>query len=189
MKSLKVLLVFVLCGVLIAPVAMAKDIWELATSDLYKEKTGGMLGRGIVNAATSPVDIVVQTVQRTKNETPLLGTLHGLGTGLGCTFLRASSGILDVALFWVPNFNGFAVSKSYENCLDEYEAEETIKAPVATNYYYAPSDTSVVATPVVPSAEENVVMAEPLITISEAPVQPPAKKAAKKHSPYDYVKK
>lgn len=31
--------------------------------------------------------------------------------------LRALSGGVDLATFWVPGFNGFPVSDSYDNCL------------------------------------------------------------------------
>ena len=66
MKKAKVLLALVVCAFLLVPMSFAKDVWEMAKSDVYKEKTGGMLGRGLVNAATSPVDIFVQTVNKTK---------------------------------------------------------------------------------------------------------------------------
>ena len=173
MKKAKVLLALLVCAFLLVPMSFAKDVWQMAASDSYKEKTGGMLGRGLVNAATSPVDIVVQTVSKTKTETPLFGTLTGLAGGLGCTALRASSGIVDVALFWVPGFNGFPVSKSYENCLEESpEVVEPIQAPLA------------VKQPVV----AETVSQEPIVTVTEA--QPaPVRKVAKKHNAYDYVKK
>jgi putative exosortase-associated protein (TIGR04073 family) len=166
MKKAKVLLALVICAFLLVPVSFAKDVWQMAQSDAYKEKTGGMLGRGLVNAATSPVDIVVQTVNRTKTETPLLGTLNGMASGLGCTALRAGSGIVDVALFWVPGFNGFPVAKSYDNCL-----EESVEAPMAQEQVAAP------------------VSQEPLVTVSEAQPAPVRKVVAKKHNAYDYVKK
>ena len=171
MKKAKVLLALVICAFLLAPVSFAKDVWEMAQSDLYKEKTGGMLGRGLVNVATSPVDIFVQTVNRTKTDAPLIGTLTGMAGGLGCTALRASSGIVDVALFWVPGFNGFPVNRSYDNCLEETEAP-AVQEPVAA--------------PVVAPASQ-----EPIVTVTEAePAPAPVRKrVAKKHSAYDYVKK
>jgi putative exosortase-associated protein (TIGR04073 family) len=129
-----------------------------------------MLGRGFLNVATSPVDIFVQTVDKTKTGAPLIGTLTGMAGGLGCTALRASSGIVDVALFWVPDFNGFPVARSYSNCLEEStESVEPAKAPVA---YQQP----------------GVTEAAPLVTVTET--QPaPVKHVAKKHNAYDYVKK
>ncbi len=173
MKKAKVLLALVICAFLLVPMSFAKDVWEMASSENYKEKTGGMFGRGLVNAATSPVDIVVQTVSKTKTETPFIGTLTGMAGGLGCTALRASSGIVDVALFWVPGFNGFPVSKSYENCLEESpEVVEPIQAPVAAA--------------MVPAVTETASQ-EPIVTVSEA--KPAPVKVAKKHNPYDYVKK
>jgi len=170
MKKAKVLLALVICAFLLVPISFAKDVWDMAQSDVYKEKTGGMLGRGLVNAVTSPVDIVVQTVNRTKTETPFIGTLNGLAGGLGCTALRAGSGIVDVALFWVPGFNGFPVARSYDNCL-----EESSPAPVAQEQILAP-------------AAAEAAAQEPLVTVTEA--QPPVRKhVTKKHNAYDYVKK
>ena len=173
MKKAKVLLALVVCAFLLVPISFAKDTWEMAQSDVYKEKAGGMLGRGLLNVATSPVDIVVQTVNRTKNETPFIGTLTGMAGGLGCTALRAGSGIVDVALFWVPGFNGFPVAKSYDNCLEE-SSEVTVieQAPVVYQQAVMP-----------------VVSQEPLVTVTQAQVTPVQKPVAKKHSAYDYVKK
>lgn len=170
MKKAKVLLALVICAFLLVPVSFAKDTWEMAQSDVYKEKLGGMLGRGFINVATSPVDIFVQTVNRTKTDAPLIGTLTGMAGGLGCTALRASSGIVDVALFWVPGFNGFPVNRSYDNCLEETEApavQEPVAAPVVS----------------------QPVTQEPLVTVAEPAAAPVRKHVAKKHNAYDYVKK
>jgi putative exosortase-associated protein (TIGR04073 family) len=171
MKKAKVLLALVVCAFLLVPVSFAKDVWDMANSDVYKEKTGGMLGRGLINAATSPVDIFVQTVNRSKEGPALIGTMTGMAGGLACTALRASSGIVDVALFWVPGFNGFPVARSYDNCLEESTEAPAVEAPVAP----AP----VVAAPV---------SQEPVVTVTEAPPAP-VKHVTKKHNAYDYVKK
>ncbi|MFA5159678.1 MAG: hypothetical protein WC484_04130 [Candidatus Omnitrophota bacterium] len=171
MKKAKVVLALVICAFLLVPMSFAKDVWDMAKSDVYKEKTGGMLGRGFLNVATSPVDIFVQTVNRTKTDAPLIGTLTGMAGGLGCTALRASSGIVDVALFWVPGFNGFSVARSYDNCLEESDANaQPAPAPVALQQ---------------PVATE----AAPLVTVTEAQPAPVRKHVAKKHNAYDYVKK
>jgi putative exosortase-associated protein (TIGR04073 family) len=174
MKKAKVLLALVICAFLLVPMSYAKDVWEMAQSDAYKEKTGGMLGRGLVNVATSPVDIFVQTVNKTKTDAPLIGTLTGMAGGLGCTALRASSGIVDVALFWVPGFNGFPVNRSYDNCLEESsEVAQPVQAPMA---FQAPVATETVSQ-------------EPLVTVTETQPAPVRKVVAKKHNAYDYVKK
>jgi len=168
MKKAKVLLALVICTLLLVPMSFAKDTWEMAQSDLYKEKAGGMLGRGLVNVATSPVDIFVQTVNRSKEGPALIGTMTGMAGGLGCTALRASSGIVDVALFWVPGFNGFPVAKSYDNCLEESDATPVVEPVVA---------------PVIPAPQQ------PLVTVTETQPAPVRKHVTKKHNPYDYVKK
>lgn len=98
--------------------ASAKNVWEMADSPKYGEKAGGMLGRGLLNVVTCPVDIPVQMVAGAqKNKPEFVGAVGGLATGAVCTILRASSGIIDVATFWIPNFHGLPVSRSYDNCL------------------------------------------------------------------------
>lgn len=139
--------------------AQGEDVWTMAQSDQYGKKVGGMLGRGLVNAATCFVDIIVQTVNGTKEGPPFVGSLTGLGGGIACTALRATSGVLDVATFWVPGFNGIPVSKHYDNCL-EFAQDET-PAPEA-------------AAPAAPIAAPQPVLEE---------------RPAPKRSAYDYVKK
>ena len=90
---------------------------DAAESDQYGEKAGGMIGRGLINVVTSPVDVLVNVVNETKAGPPFVGTLTGLGKGIGCGALRLGSGAVDIVTFWVPGFNGFPVSDSYENCL------------------------------------------------------------------------
>ena len=171
MKKAKVLLALVICAFLLVPASFAKDVWEMAKSDTYKEKTGGMLGRGLVNVATSPVDIIVQTVDKSKEGPALIGTMTGMAGGLACTALRASSGIVDVALFWVPGFNGFPVARSYSNCMEETAAVAPAPAPVQ---------------PAMPVVAESA--PQPVVTVAETPA-PVRKHVTKKHNPYDYVKK
>jgi len=142
--------------------AQQETVWDMANSDHYGKKVGGMLGRGLLNVATCFVDVIVQTVNGTQDGPPFVGTLTGLGSGIACTALRVTSGALDVATFWVPGFNGIPVSKSYANCL-EWE-EETTPASFAE--------------PEIPSASAPVV----------APVSEP-QDSGRKHDPLDYVKK
>lgn len=160
MKKVTSAFVMVLCLALVSPRAFAENVWDMAKSDRYGKKAGGMLGRGLVNAATSPMDLIVQTVDNTKEGPPLVGTLTGLGAGLGCTALRASSGILDVATFWVPDWNGFYVSRSYHNCLTDDSTP-----------YMEP------AAPQAPIAEQPAPQA-PVVVVQEP-----------QHNPMDYVKK
>lgn len=152
--------VLVLLG--LTSTAFAQEtVWDMAQSDKYGKKAGGMLGRGLLNAVTCFVDVIVQTVEGTQEGPPFVGTLTGLGGGIGCTALRATSGVLDVATFWVPGFNGIPVGRSYSNCLEMDE----VAAP-------APEAGSTYATPVASTV------------IAEEPVVP-----AKQHDPMEYVKK
>jgi len=118
MKKQLFVLAFVLSAVISAPNAHAENIWDMAESDQYGKKFAGMLGRGLINAASCFVDIPVHIVRETQEGPPLVGTLTGIGSGAACTVLRAGSGIIDVAGSWVPGFNGLPVSRSYENCMD-----------------------------------------------------------------------
>ena len=104
--------------------AARENVWQAANSEVYGTKVGGMLGRGLLNIVTCFVDILVHTVEGSKEGPPLVGTLTGLGSGLGCTALRVTSGAVDVLTFWVPGFNGFPIARSYSNCL-EFETNET----------------------------------------------------------------
>ena len=108
--------------------AARSDVWQAANSDIYGTKAGGMLGRGLLNIVTCFVDVLVHTVEGSQTGPPLVGTLTGLGSGIGCTALRVTSGAVDVLTFWVPGFNGFPISRSYSNCL-EFEAEEMKAEP------------------------------------------------------------
>ena len=92
-------------------------IHEAAESEQYGRKAGGMIGRGLLNASTCFMDILVNTVNDTRSGPPFVGTLTGVAKGVGCGVLRLGSGIVDVATFWVPGFNGFPVSDSYDNCV------------------------------------------------------------------------
>jgi putative exosortase-associated protein (TIGR04073 family) len=120
-------LAILLAGLICSSNAFADSVYEKANSTDYGTKVGGMLGRGVVNVATCFVDIIVQTVNGTQDGPPVVGTLTGLGGGIACGALRVSSGALDVLTFWVPQFNGIPVSRSYSNCLEE--PEDGIAAP------------------------------------------------------------
>ncbi len=96
--------------------AARTKIHEAAESPSYGRKFGGMIGRGVLNVTTSFVDIIVNLVNETRSGPPLVGTLTGVAKGTGCGILRLGSGAVDLVTFWVPGFNGFPVSDSYENC-------------------------------------------------------------------------
>src|SRR3989338_1367953 len=79
-------------------------VHEAAESAQYGRKLGGMIGRGALNVVTSFVDVVVNTVNETKAGPPFVGTLTGLGRGVGCGVLRLGSGAVDLVPLWVPGF-------------------------------------------------------------------------------------
>ncbi len=140
-------------------------VHEMAESQQYGQKAGGMLGRGLLNAATCFVDPVVNVVNETKAGPPLVGTLTGVAKGLSCGVLRLGSGALDVVTFWVPGFNGFPVSDSYENCLAmSGSSAAQMSAPAVAPIYSPPASTQ--ATVDVPTTEPGAAPA-PAATPSE----------------------
>ncbi len=121
---------------MIASASMPMQAWagrlsvhEAAESDQYGRKFGGMLGRGALNVVTSFVDVIVNTVNETRNGPPVVGTFTGLGRGLGCGVLRLGSGAIDIVTSWVPGFNGAPVSASYTDCFDR--SHQQMAMPVA----------------------------------------------------------
>ncbi len=115
---MKKLVVILATLVILSPSAWATRtaVHEAAESPDYGRKFGGMIGRGALNAVTCFVDVIVNTVNETKAGPPFVGTLTGLARGTGCGVLRLGSGAVDLVTFWVPGFNGFPVSDSYEDC-------------------------------------------------------------------------
>jgi putative exosortase-associated protein (TIGR04073 family) len=120
-------------------VVMAQPAWAARTpvhaaaeSADYKRKFCGMIGRGLLNASTSFVDLLVNVVNETRSGPPLVGTLVGVGKGTACSALRALSGAVDLVTFWVPGFHGFPVSDSYEDCLASAAMHAEPVAPPAS---------------------------------------------------------
>lgn len=107
-------------------------VHEAAESPEYGRKAKGMLGRGLLNVVTCFMDLIVDTVNETRTGPPLVGTLTGVAKGAGCTVLRAGSGVIDVVTFWVPGFNGFPVSDSYDNCVPANASMAKSAAPETT---------------------------------------------------------
>ena len=142
MKRLIGVVAFSMAVTLASPAWAARlQVHENAESPEYRRKAGGMLGRGLLNVGTFFMDLVVDTVEETRTGPPLVGTLTGVAKGVGCSVLRAGSGIVDVVTFWVPGFNGFPVSDSYSNCI-----------PTAGGMAAAPSGSSDTITMSAPSA-------------------------------------
>ncbi len=154
--TLVVLMGVVLLGA--APAWAARTrMHELAESPAYKEKAGGMIGRGLLNAVTFFVDPLVHIVNETKAGPPLVGTLRGVATGVSCGVLRFGSGAVDIVTFWVPGFNGFPVSDSYENCLAGPTASSGgVSVPSAY-----PNESTQVWTPVQEPSSAPAAAAEP----------------------------
>ena len=144
--------------------AARTKVHEAAESERYGRKFGGMIGRGALNVVTSPVDVIVNVVNETKAGPPFVGTLTGLGKGIGCGALRLGSGAVDLVTFWVPGFNGFPVSDSYENCMAGSATSASDTMPAG----YSPSSTWEVPT------------AEPGAAQVPASEPPPARKTWKK---------
>lgn len=118
--------------------AYAKDLWDMAQSPKYGEKAGGMLARGILNAASSPVDMFASAAKGGRESSnQFMGAVGGFARGAVCTVTRAASGVIDVATFWVPQWNGVPPCRSYEDC---FSCPGQTSAPrAAPAYQPAPS--------------------------------------------------
>ncbi len=144
--------------------AVRTQVHEAAESQQYGRKFGGMIGRGALNVVTSFVDVLVNVVNETRTGPPLVGTLTGVAKGLGCGVLRLGSGAVDIVTSWVPGFNGFPVSDSYENCFAASAASPANELPAGYSQ---------------PASSWEVPTTEP--GAAQPPAAPPAqKKPAKK---------
>ena len=151
-----------ICTVAVLVMLVSQPVWaartqvhEAAESQQYGRKFGGMIGRGLLNAATCFVDVIVNVVNETKSGPPVVGTLTGIAKGAGCGVLRLGSGAIDVTTFWVPGFNGFPVCKSYANCIScGQQAAPLQQAPPAYQPPPAPTYAAPPA-PYIPPQEEN----------------------------------
>ena len=154
--KLKTVVFLSIFSLILAPLCFAdKTAWEAAESDQYGEKALGMVGRGAVNIATCPLDTVVHTVEGTKAGPAVIGTLGGLGSGLGCTMLRVLSGAVDVVTFWIPGFNGAPVSTSYSDCMD-FGKGEAAPSGYEPQPYAAPASEARAPEPINPDAMQYV---------------------------------
>ena len=147
--------------------AARTSVHDAAESQEYGRKFGGMIGRGVLNGATCFVDVLVDLVNGTKNGPPLVGTLTGAAQGLGCGVLRLGSGAVDLVTFWVPGFNGFPVSDSYDNCLTDISRPAHAEAPASTQ--------AAAAAPQAPApAIASSASAEPAADVAQAAVSTPS---------------
>ena len=163
----KLFLILPILFFLLSPIVHADNVWTMAESPSYGRKFGGMLGRGLVNLATCFVDVIVSTVDGTKHGPPFIGTVTGLGRGIGCTTLRALSGALDLVTFWVPGFNGYPVCKSYADCISCGQKDEVVyQPPMMAQPGYQPP--------------------QPAVVQGQEPYAPPARR---EEGPMKYVKK
>ena len=128
-----------------------------------------MIGRGALNAVTCFVDVLVDTVNGTKNGPPFVGTLTGVAQGLGCGVLRLGSGAVDLVTFWVPGFNGFPVSDSYDNCLTDISRPAHAEAPAPTQVAAAAPQAPAPAIASSSSAEPAADVAQAAVTTPRAP--------------------
>lgn len=172
----RIALVVALIALLFVPqTAQADNVWDMAKSDEYGRKAGGMLGRGFLNVGSCFVDLIVQTVEKTQQGPPVVGTLTGIGGGAACTILRAGSGIVDVATFWIPDFNGVPVSRSYSNCI------ETDEVPSQTMPAYQSQ--------AMPSYDTGPVVAAPAAQDTMKYVDKSGARSSGSQDPMKYVKK
>jgi len=71
---------------------------QARSADLWFEKWGFKMTRGVVNLATCWVELP-RNVHVETMENPIVGPMKGLFKGLGLTVVRAAAGTMDVATF------------------------------------------------------------------------------------------
>jgi len=85
---------------------------QARSADLWFEKWGFKMTRGVLNAATCwvelPRNMHVETV-----ENPVIGPVKGLFKGLGLTMVRAAAGTMDIATFGTVD-DTYTIYERYE---------------------------------------------------------------------------
>ena len=99
-------LALVMAVVFTVPAFANQQIMDNAKSTEYVVKAPAMLLRGLINAATSPVEIIGHGYKGTVDGRPLVGTIQGVAEGLYWGMDRAGRGAWDVLTFWAPRYNG-----------------------------------------------------------------------------------
>jgi len=70
---------------------------------------------GLVNAATSWIDIPREVVRTTKEENIIIGATFGLGKGVAYSFVRGTGGAVDVATFGMSPYDKPLVQPEYKS--------------------------------------------------------------------------
>jgi hypothetical protein len=91
--------------------ALHKGIERGADSDHYYAKAPSQVLRGLHNVAFGWSDILTDLFQPPIGVGTALAPLTGPVTAVG----RTLSGVLDLATFWVPGFNGLSITDDEEN--------------------------------------------------------------------------
>jgi len=127
MKRIGLLIaVSLLCSVALAGTAQASDFIGGHILTSYNKVVGPYpspffdatkkLGRGFVNMATAPIELVKQpVVEAEKGESVgefLTGLTYGVFAGVAWTFYRELDGVYEVATFYLPSL-GPAINPEY----------------------------------------------------------------------------
>lgn len=101
----KMLLIVLALMIAISPTGWAMS-FEDADSDDYLVKAPAMIIRGVSHIGLSPLELVYHTYDGTINDTPVLGTLKGIGEGSLFLLDHAGRGAFDILFSLVPGQNG-----------------------------------------------------------------------------------
>ena len=103
----KILCSLVMMALLALPAFAGEcPVCKYADSTDYPVKVPGMILRGAANIGLGWYEIVDHAIDRTKNNTPIVGTLIGIGEGTLYAINRMGRGAIDVLGALVPGFNG-----------------------------------------------------------------------------------
>ena len=87
----------------INPSSLHCGVCEGAEAQNFGKSAPGKIGRGLVNVVLGWTNLFAQPIHAGKSGGNILS---GIGKGLGYTVVRTVQGVVEVALFWLPQGPG-----------------------------------------------------------------------------------
>ncbi len=87
----------------ISPSSLHCGVCEAAEAQNFGKSAPGKIGRGLVNVCLGWTNLFAQPIHAGKSGG---NVLTGIGKGLGYTVVRTVQGVVEVALFWLPQGPG-----------------------------------------------------------------------------------
>ncbi len=87
----------------INPSSLHCGVCEAAEAQNFGKSAPGKIGRGLVNILLGWTNLIAQPIHAGKSGG---NVLTGIGKGLGYTVMRTVQGVVEFALFWLPQGPG-----------------------------------------------------------------------------------